>query len=194
MPTGIEAALETSKLNRVSVAVTGAWYPRPQKSRWEGVAQASVPLVGIILCEQSGILQWARSGHRASEAGLRLAIEVTRQDPRAWIYAGVGSAGGIGLVQATTLTSSELPIILCHEATTAKSLGWPSSRESRLSRSHFYCSAEATFGPGDWVYGAFGPLSSAIWGSPGSRFCNTVAPASSDERPWAACGALAERF
>jgi hypothetical protein len=121
MPSGINAAaMETTRLNRVPVTVTGDWYPRPRRWQWQGIAQAPVPLIGIILCEQSGMVRWARSDHRASEAGLPLLMDVPHEDSRTWIYAGVGRASGRGLVQATTVTATERPTVLCHTTTTAE--------------------------------------------------------------------------
>ena len=47
-------------------------------------------------------------------------MDVPHGDSRTWIYAGVGRASGMGLVQATTVTSTELPTILCHTTSTAE--------------------------------------------------------------------------
>ena len=97
---------EATKLDRLPVTLTGAWYPEPQRWRWEGLAQARESLVGIVLCQQSGVLRWARSDHRASEAGLPVVLSLTHHGSRIWTYAGVGRPSGRGLVQAQPVGAS----------------------------------------------------------------------------------------
>ena len=53
----------------LTAKVVGDWYPQPRRWRWQGIAQAHVQLLETVLCEQSGIVRWARSDHRASETG-----------------------------------------------------------------------------------------------------------------------------
>ena len=98
--------LHGTKLDRLPVTVTGAWSAQPQGWHWEGLARAGEPLVGIILCEQSGVFRWARSDHRASEVGLPVALSVVHRGSRMWIYAGIGHPSGRGLVQAQAVTAS----------------------------------------------------------------------------------------
>ena len=112
-------AFEGTKLDRMPVTITGAWYPEPQRWRWEGLARASEPLVGIVLCEQSRVLRWARSDHRASDSGLPVALFAHRHGSRIWIYAGIGRPSGRGLVQAQAVApSSDRPTIVLDTAVT----------------------------------------------------------------------------
>ncbi len=112
---------EDTKLNRLPVTLTGAWFPEPRRWLWEGLARASEPLVGLILCEQSGVLRWARSDHRASEAGLPVTLTVTHYGSRIWIFAGVGRPSGRGLVQAQTAVETfDRPTFLFDEAMTGQ--------------------------------------------------------------------------
>ena len=110
---------EDTKLNRLPLTLTGAWYPQAQGWRWDGLARASEPLVGLILCQQSGVLRWARSDHRASEAGLPVTLTVTRHGSRIWVFAGVGRPSGRGLVQAQTAVETfDRPSLLFDDAVT----------------------------------------------------------------------------
>jgi hypothetical protein len=62
-------ALAGTTLTQVAVTLAGAWYPEPQRWRWEGVITADEPLVGIVLCEQPGMVQWADALHgRAAQS------------------------------------------------------------------------------------------------------------------------------
>ena len=112
---------EVTKLDRLPVTLTGAWYPEPRRWRWEGLAQAGEPLVGIVLCQQSGVLRWARSDHRASEAGLPVVLSLAHHGSQVWTYAGVGRPSGRGLVQAQPITAPlHRPKILSDTAVTGE--------------------------------------------------------------------------
>jgi len=112
---------ETTKLDRLPETLTGAWYPEPRRWRWEGLAQAGEPLVGIVLCQQFGTWRWARSDHRASDAGLPVILSLTHHGSRIWTCAGVGRPSGRGLVQAHPVTASfDRPTILSDAAATAE--------------------------------------------------------------------------
>jgi hypothetical protein len=91
-----------ANLTQLPVSLVGDWYPEPRRWRWEGVAQAAEPLVGVILCKEAGLVQWARSDHRASEAGLPIVLHCTSQGSRRWMYAGIGRPSGRGFVQGQT--------------------------------------------------------------------------------------------
>jgi hypothetical protein len=126
---------EDTKLNRLPLRMTGAWFPQAQGWRWDGLALASEPLVGLILCEQSGVLRWARSDHRASQAGLPVTLTVTHHGSRIWIFAGVGRPSGRGLVQAQTAVETfDRPIFLVDEAVTGEVVPlWSISGEAALT-------------------------------------------------------------
>jgi hypothetical protein len=114
---------EDTRLDRLAVGLMGTWYPQPHGWRWEGLARATEPLVGIILCEKSGVLHWARSDHRASDAGLPIALSVTQHSLRRWIYAGIGRPGGRGLVQdqaEAVIASLDCPTILTNTVVTGE--------------------------------------------------------------------------
>jgi hypothetical protein len=100
------------QLTRLAVSLTGDWYPEPHRWRWEGVAQAAESLVGLIFCEQAGVVQWARSDHRASEAGLPLVLHYSARGSCRWIYAGVGRPSGRGFVQGYTTSEHERPALM----------------------------------------------------------------------------------
>ena len=98
-------AFDDTKLTRVTVTLAGTWYPEPQRWRWEGTAIAGEPLVGIVLCEQPGTVQWGRSDHRASEAGLPVVLSFASRGSQVWIHAGVGRPSGRGFVQGQTVAA-----------------------------------------------------------------------------------------
>ena len=49
--------LKGSDLTQLPVTLVGDWYPEARRWRWEGVAEAAEPLVGLVLCEQPGLVQ-----------------------------------------------------------------------------------------------------------------------------------------
>jgi hypothetical protein len=107
-----ELTIGAPHLTRLPVSLTGDWYPEPHRWRWEGVAQATEPLIGLIFCEQAGLVQWARSDHRASEAGLPMVLHCSARGSRRWIYAGVGRPSGRGFVQGYTTSKHERPVLI----------------------------------------------------------------------------------
>ena len=49
--------LKGPDLTQLPVTLVGDWYPESRRWRWEGVAEAAEPLVGLVLCEQPGLVQ-----------------------------------------------------------------------------------------------------------------------------------------
>ena len=99
-----------TQLTVAPAALVGDWYPEPGRWRWEGTARAREPLVGVIFCDdQSGSIRWARSDHRASDAGLPVVLHLSRIGTQLWLYAGVGRPAGRGFVQARTTVQEFAP-------------------------------------------------------------------------------------
>src|SRR4051794_33784074 len=102
--------LEHTRMTLIPAALAGDWYPEPARWRWEGVATSSEPLVGMIFCNDgSATISWARSDHRASDAGLPIVLYLSFLRSTAWVYAGIGRPTGRGSVQARTTVQDTAP-------------------------------------------------------------------------------------
>jgi hypothetical protein len=106
--TGLNAAT----LTRLPVRLKGGRRDEARGWHWAGRWEAEVPLVGLVMCEQAGVIHWARSHHRASRAGLEVLLHCTTRNLRLWAYCGLGPPSGRAFVQGyTDQNKPELPWI-----------------------------------------------------------------------------------